>query len=297
MSGMIHNEPPEDRFGIYAGYYLDAIKRIPTNTSALFFATIATLAGTAIPVLFQGYSPSSTHVDDFNTLVSSHPLIVLAFLLSLLCSVFVTGALILSLSGETFRVAVRRSFSVFLRSIGIEATYFFAIILTFFLLLSPSLFISERSDSLSQLLFLFGFLIYIPILIIFTFTKLYAPFYILLSRTDIRSSVRLGYAFFLDSYRESIRFGFMYISFSLCFFLIAQSIRYAFSFLPLESIGMLATISIVISLFLQTVFLLISKAVWLSFFLHMNTRKEPLKKLGASQEEEKVIQREVPEIG
>jgi len=296
MSKNITDGPSENMFGVFFGFYIDALKQIPRNRAAILFATTATLTGIAVPELLQEGAPLSTYADTFNTLISTNPLFILFVLCSLLFSVFSAGVLTLSLFGKKIRPAIKESFSVLSKSVGVEVSYFTSALLGLLVLLSPSLLASEKTEALSQWLLILGFLIFIPVFIILTLTRIYASFHILLSKTGITSSIRLGYALFSASFRESLLFGALYLFFSFIASLVSQSILYGFSFLPLNQTNK-TTILVTLFLFLQTLFLFVGKATWLSFFLRLNTRQKPTEETETSQDKEKVIQKEVPEAG
>ncbi|MEI7749953.1 MAG: hypothetical protein WCJ25_03025 [Candidatus Moraniibacteriota bacterium] len=296
MSEHIPTNPSEKMLGIFLGFYLEALRRIPRNRATILFATVATLTGIAIPELFQEGAPLSMYADAFNTLLTTNPLLAVVALFSFLLSVFSTGALVLSLFGKKIHQSTKESFSVLFQSVGIEIVYFSSALLVFLILLSPSFFASEKTAMLSQWLLIFGFLIFIPILIILTLTRIYASFHVLLSKTDIKSSIRLGYTLFSVSFRESLLFGALYLFFALLTSLLMTLISYGFTLISSDETA--KTIALVaISLFLQGLFLFVGKSVWLSFFLRLNTRQEPIKETETSQNEEKVIQKEVPEAG
>jgi len=276
--------------------YLDALKEVPKNRTALFFAGIATLTGTAIPGLFQEGAPLSTYAEAFNGLISSQPLFAAIFLLSLVFSVFSTGALTLTLSGKKIRQASKDSFSALAKLIGIDVSFFFVALLGLLFFLTPNFLTPENSPILSRWLLAFGIMVYIPVLVILILTREYASLHALLSKTGFKTSIRLGYGLVAKKFKESLVFGAIFVLFVFFLSLAMETFTYIVGFLPLESTAGTATL-VAVSLLLQAFSLAIGKSVWLSFFILINTEKKSAKDTETSQDEEKVIQKEVPEVG
>ncbi len=282
----------------FLGFYADAIRDVPRNGNALLFAAIATVFGVIPFELFRDTIPTEPSTHPLTEISPLHPVISVAVLSALAVSTFFTISLILSLwkTRDTIGKTIRDSLRCFPRFMLLKAGFLVAATLSLVILSLPGISASGNSEMLSQGLLFSGYILFIPILTILFFTQAYASFHITLSKTELFSSLRLGYALFAKTIPKSILFG----AISIIVIIVTSMLAAVFGMLLSAIVhnGTYAVITFpILSLLLQIFVLLIGKSAWIRFFSFINTPPSLPTDMETSQDHEKVIQKEVPEAG
>ncbi|HWQ59903.1 MAG TPA: hypothetical protein VN420_02015 [Candidatus Fimivivens sp.] len=261
-------------------------------------ACVATVTGTAIPGLFQEGYPLAPFSGAANVFIGKHPYAFLViFAVSLAFSVLTDGTLVLVFSGKRSPQAWRDSFTVLAKMMTLWGAFAVsAVVIVFVLLLPSSLVSGNTSSTLYRPLLLSGILIFIPVLTILAFTREFAAYHVLLSRTSLSASMRLGYALFTIRIRESILFCISLILYVLSTSLVIDAVNYAMRNVIHTSDATVLAAESAFLLFFQSYAYAASRSARLSFFLRINATPEDRATSDASQKEEKVIQKEVPEV-
>jgi hypothetical protein len=283
-------------FKIFIGFFVSALKAIPKNISAVTFGSLLTLGSSEyFFTLFKSGAPLERYQLEVTTALTEQPALFLIIPIVIAIATFAKGGLIVALSEKKSNVksAAKKTSALFPKLYALEAIFLISCFVILAALLFPAILVQDNSSLAINLAFL-GLVIFLPVLLVLTFVEIYALFHIILSGTSLRSSIELGYTLFMKRTATSIIFGatslLMLIAVSL-FAGICLGIGNAF--IP-DSIGRIVVIMLFLFL-IQTILSIVQKGAWLSFFLFIGMEKtEPE---AASQKQENMIQREVPEIG
>ncbi len=293
------NRHRRDELTFLFGFFREALVSTVRSPRILSFALLATLFGMDILSAFPGLSG---RLHDFLSVIESGnadlkwilTFLFGAFLFSLLSILFRTS-LLLSVGKHPIPIrnlpirSVRPLISLFL----LEAGTWLTVILFAALLLSPSE--AAQGASLSDILGMTGGLILIIITVLILFSRTFALFHIVLSEIPLPSALRLGYALFRKHTRESILFALVSGLIVLFTSLLIGTTTFLFDLfflVPIQTI-LAATLSLAI----LTLHVAVQKCAWVAFFRHISEQKKPCETVEASQESEKMLQREVPETG
>lgn len=282
-------------FRIFIGFFSDAIRRVPTNRTAVLFGALFTIGSSEyLSSLFEIGAPLERYRLELVDLLEAHPVLLFAIPIILGVATFAKGGLIIALSEKkpTLATASRKSVTLFPKLFALEMIFLLSAFIILVALLFPAM-LAIDTPSLGINLALLGLAIFLPVLLVLTFVEIYAFFHLILSKTTLRTALELGYALFMKRSATSILFG--ATSFLV---LIATSLLAGIvlgignAFIP-DSIG--RTIGIMTMLFLiQSGLAIIQKDAWLSFFRFIGTEKK--EEEVASQKHENMVQKEVPEI-
>jgi hypothetical protein len=283
-------------FRIFIGFFWDAFKRILKNRSAILFGILLTVGSSEyLSSLFETGAPLERYRAEIVTLIETHPILVLAVPLVLGLSTFAKGGLVIALSEKnmTTRTAAKKSAALFPKLFALEILFLLSVFIILFTLLFPAM-LTQENSSLGLNLALLGLAIFLPVLLVLVFVEIYAFFHLTLSKTTLGTSVRLGYALFMRRSATSILFGATSLLILIAISLLAGIfLGIGNAFVP-ESVG--RSIGIITVLFLiQSGLAIVQKDAWLSFFRFIGMEKE--EKESPSQEQESMVQKEVPEIG
>lgn len=287
-----------DEFRLFVEMYRDAVGRTFSHPKVLIFALLATVFGTTIPGLFQSGAPFESYADALAVFFDSHPVSYLIIPVSAMIVTGFSAALTYSLNDRRLGLydSVRAARTAFSRLFGIKIALFIFSLIALILLCLPGLISSRQSSALSEHLLLAGFMLFLPIFAIFAFTEAFASLHVILSGTDFLSSIRLGYALFVRRISTSIVFALLSFLIIVLASVIVDLFLIATSRLMSDTLAKAAIISLFIVIF-QSVFLSVRTAAFLSFFFFINTSPQKEAEAETSQNPEKVIQKEVPEIG
>jgi hypothetical protein len=287
-----------DEVRLFIGFYADAIRALLDNPRALVFAFFGTLFGMTIPGFLQSGGPLESFAPIVSAFVERHSLILLATPIPFVLFVLSSAGLTLSLHAKrtTTLSALQESLRVLPSLLALKVSFLlFLLIGTTFLCL-PGLIAASADTALSRTLFIFGFAILLPVIVIAAFTETYASLYIILSKTSFTSSMRLGYALFRR--RSSTSIVFTAISFLTVILVSAFSqlwMSVAGSFYPVASHREYVISFVLFGI--QMLFFVVRTAAWLSLFAFIHSDPVGTPTEEASQKSEKMIQKEVPEIG
>jgi predicted neutral ceramidase superfamily lipid hydrolase len=283
-------------FSIFIGFFWDAFRKILKNRAAILFGILLTVGSSEyLSSLFETGAPLERYRAEIVTLIETHPILMLTIPLILGLSTFAKGGLIIALSEKnpTVRTAAKKSVALFPKLFALEMIFLLSVFIVLATLLLPAMMTQENSSLGLNLAFL-GLAIFLPILLVLTFVEIYAFFHLILSKTTLRSSVELGYALFMKRSATSIVFGATSLLILIAVSLLAGIfLGIGNAFVP-ESVG--RSVGIMTILFLiQSGLAIVQKDAWLSFFRFIGMEKK--EEESPSQEQENMIQKEVPEIG
>jgi hypothetical protein len=285
-------------FFSFIRFYVDAAKDFPKNRKAISFALIATALGNIPTVLTHENVLLETASSSPEDLLRIAPTILLIFLFSTVTSTFFSESLLLSLwkpKRKTVKL-LRAASGYFPKFIALKIGFLAFSIILLYILSLPAILAIEKSEELSRTLLLSGLLVSIPVLAMAFLTETYASFHLLFSSTGILESIRIGYALFKRKLIQSITFIGLSFSFTVLASAIFSGIRYLFSLFIPNSVTN-ETSLLLIMILLQSAFLVLEKSAWIRFFSFINTEAGASMDQEASQNEEKMIQKEVSEIG
>jgi hypothetical protein len=283
---------------LFVGFYTNAIRSLFANPQALLFAVFCTLFGTTIPGFLQTGGPLESFAPVVSAFFERHPYIL--FATSVPISLFVLSSAALTLSLHKKRTSplsiLRDSVRIFPRLLGLKASFWlFLLVVTTFLSL-PGLIAASTDMVLSRTLLALGFVILLPIITIAAFAQSYASLHIVLSKTSFSASLHLGYDLFRR--RPSTSIVFTAVSFLMVIIVSAFSQLAIFVAALVSSVALRPEYLISAILFvIQVLFSVVRTAAWLSLFALINTGPDEAHTEEASQKSEKMIQKEVSEIG
>lgn len=282
---------------LFVGFYIEATKRSFSERSIMIYAVIGTIFGMAVPALFQEGAPLHTYGDQILVIIAANPSLLLFIPIGLLMSLFSSAALSLSFATppRTFFQAALTAAGRLPHLIALKAALLASSTAALSLLSIPGIIAIAFNAPLATSLLLIGFVIFIPIFVILTFTESFAVFHILFSRTGIRSSVRLGYSLVSRNTSGIAVFAALslFIMVTVSVFLEAVA-RFADALIP-DSHGKAVFLSLLF-LSVQAAYSAIRTGAWFGYFAFLGSTPHP-EKVASSQEEEKMIQKEVAEIG
>ncbi len=281
-------------FRIFIGFFMNALKAIPKNTTAIAFGSLLTIGSSEyLSTLFESGAPLERYRSEVTTILTGQPAFLLIIPIVIAIATFAKGGLIMALSTKkpAMGSVSKRASTLFPKLYALEALFLISCFIILAALLFPAMLVQDNSSLAINLAFL-GLMIFLPVLLVLTFVEIYALFHIILSGTSLRSSIELGYALFMKRTATSIIFG----ATSLLVLIVASLFAGIFlgignAFIP-DSIGRIIVTAFFLFM-IQTILSIAQKGAWLSFFRFINTEKKEV----ASQKQENMIQREVPEIG
>lgn len=283
-------------FRIFIGFFWGAFRRILKNRTAILFGILLTVGSSEyLSSLFETGAPLERHRAEIVTLIETNPILMLAVPLILGVSTFAKGGLIIALSGKNpaIRTATKKSATLFPKLFALEMLFLLSVFIVLATLLLPAMLTQENSSLGLNLAFL-GLAIFLPILLVLTFVEIYAFFHLTLSETTLGSSVKLSYALFMRRSATSIVFGATSLLILIAVSLLAGIFLGIGNALIPESVG--RSVGIITALFLiQSGLTIVQKDAWLSFFRFIGMEKK--EEESPSQEQENMIQKEVPEAG
>ncbi len=283
-------------FRIFIGFFRDAARRIPANRTAILFGILLTLGSSEyLSSLFEVGAPLERYHPGLVALLEAHPVLLLAIPLVIATATFAKGGLIIALSEKkpVIATAARKSAALFPKLFALETLFLLSVFTILAALLFPAM-LARDTPSLGLNLALLGLAIFLPVLLVLTFVEIYAFFHLILSKTTLRSAIELGYVLFMKRSATSIVFGATSLLVLITASLLAGIVLGIGNALVPDSIG--RTIGIMTILFLiQSWLAIIQKDAWLSFFRFIGTEKKTEE--AASQKQEGMVQKEVPEIG
>lgn len=283
-------------FRIFIGFFWDALKRIPGNKTAILFGILLTIGSSEyFSSLFETGAPLERYQTEVVAFLEAHPVLLLAIPLIIAIATFAKGGLIVALSEKkpAIAVAAKKSVALFPRLFALEILFLFSVFTILAALLFPAM-LARDTPSLGLNLALLGLTIFLPVLLVLTFVEIYAFFHLILSKTTLRSAIELGYVLFMKRSATSIVFGATSLLVLITASLLAGIVLGIGNALIPDSIG--RTVGIITILFLiQSWLAIIQKDAWLSFFRFIGTEKKTAET--ASQKQESMVQKEVPEIG
>lgn len=281
---------------LFLGFFLEAFRALPGKSSALFFAFLTVCFGSDFLSLFQEKMPLSGFASAFSDFLTIHPAAFLLLIPVFAASVIFRTGLLVALDRKNARIAgtFRSSFRIFPRAILLEVSFILALSVLAFLLISPSM--AAKGSLLPGMLRLVGELLFLGIAMVLLFTKTFAFFHVVLSRTDVRPALELGYGLFRKRSATSIVFGFVSILFSIAVSVILTALLSVTTTVIRDETARIV-LSTIVALGALSLHSATQKQAWLSFFRFIATPSEPDIEAETSQDSEKVIQREVPETG
>lgn len=281
-------------FRIFIGFFVNALKAIPKNTTALAFGSLLTIGSSEyLSTLFESGAPLERYRFEVTAMLTEQPAFLLVIPIIIAIATFAKGGLIVALSTKKPAAGSvsKKTSSLFPKLYTLEALFLVSCFVILAALLFPAMLVQDNSSLAINLAFL-GLTIFLPVLLVLTFVEIYAFFHIILSGTSLRSSIELGYTLFMKRTATSIIFGATSILMLIIVSLFAGvCLGIGTAFIP-DSIGRIA-ITMFFLFIIQTILSITQKGAWLSFFRFIGTEKEEV----ASQKQENMIQREVPEIG
>jgi len=285
-------------FSSFIRFYVDAAKDLPKNRKALSFALIATALGNIPMELIHETAPLETASSSPEDLLRIAPTLLVIFLFSAVTSTFFSESLLLSLWKPKRKTVelLRAASGYFPQFIALKTGFLIFSIILLYILSLPAILAIGKSEELSRTLLLSGLLVSIPVLATAFLTETYASFHLLFSGTGILESIRIGYELFKRKFIQSITFIILSFSFTVIASVIFSGIGYLFSHLVPNSATNGSSL-LLITILLQGAFLVLEKSAWIRFFSFINTKADPSTDQEASQNEEKMIQKEVSEIG
>lgn len=281
-------------FRIFIGFFVNALKAIPKNMAAVVFGSLLTLGSTEyLSTLFESGAPLERYRSEVTAMLVGQPILLLVIPIIIAIATFAKGGLIVALSTKkpTMGSASKKTSSLFPKLYALEVLFLVSCFVILAALLFPAMLVQNTSSLAINLAFL-GLAIFLPVLLVLTFVEIYAFFHIILSGTSLRSSIELGYALFMKRTATSIVFG------ATSLLVLISASLFAGIFLGIgnalipDSIGRIV-VTILFLFMIQTILSIAQKGAWLSFFRFIGTKKEEV----ASQKQENMVQKEVPEIG
>lgn len=281
-------------FRIFIGFFVNALKAIPKNTTAIAFGSLLTIGSSEyLSTLFESGAPLERYRSEVAAILTGQPAFLLIIPIVIAIATFAKGGLIIALSTRKPRIGstAKKTLALFPKLYALEAIFLISCFIILAALLFPAMLVQDNSSLAINLAFL-GLAIFLPVLLVLTFVEIYAFFHIILSGTSLRASIELGYVLFMKRTATSIIFGVT----SLLMLIVASlfagvCLGIGNAFIP-DSIGRIA-VTMFFLFMIQTILSITQKGAWLSFFRFIGTEKEEV----ASQKQENMIQREVPEIG
>lgn len=288
-----------DELRLFLGYYVEAARRFPKSMSAVFLAFMGTVFGTTAPGLFQEGFPLESWAPYATSVFASHPLLFLLVPLSISIVIFSTAALTLTLESErktAFGTALQKCVCIFPRLLSLKLVLITASLICLSLLSLPGFIALEKSPQLARYLSLFGIALFLVIFIVLIFSETYASLFVITSETTFASSLRLGYSLFVKRITTSIVFALVSLAVVLICSITTEMLLYAASIIFSASPNRALLLSFLIVI-IQTFLLYLRTSALLSFFTFINVPPKMVREPETSQKIEKVIQKEVPEIG
>lgn len=290
-----------NEFKLFIGFFRDAIPTVVRNRVALAFGLLLTLSSLEyFSSLLEEGAPLDRYRYAAIDLFSAQPWLIAVLPVTIALSTFFKGGLILALAERkpAFGKTVKRVSSSFWKLYALEVGVLLSLFLLIVVLLIPAMLTADTPGLWNNLAFL-GIAVFLPISIVIALMEIYAFFYLVLSKTTLRSSIELAYALFVKRAATSLIFGTL-SALVLIIFSVVIGIMLGVSdaLIPNSNGGALFVIAV---LFLfQGAMAVIQKSAWLSFFRFIATPQEPEQaetEEEASQKEKNVIQKEVPGIG
>lgn len=282
---------------IFVGYFLDAAREIPKNRTVLLFALLSVLFGPDVVSLFDKGMPLETFSDSVVSALQAVPLLSFVIFPMSVLSIFFGSGLVISLANGkvVMTVSLRKALHTFRRIYLLEVGFMVIAVTLALILMAPYL-LAGNDTPLAKMILLFGTTIYAFILAALFYSRTYAYFHVILSDVSLRTGLDLGYELFRKRINSSLSFGIISIALNL-------TVSYAMTML----LGQLVMISshsparIVIATALSIAMFsyldAVNRSAWLKLFRYIATQPKPSELQEASQEDEKMIQREIPGTG
>lgn len=283
-------------FKLFIGFFADAWRTIPKNPTAMIFGFLFTAGSLEyLSSLFETGAPLERYQPVVESLLKAHPSILIAIPILIAVATFAKGGLIVALSEKkpSIGTATRKSVVLFPKLYALDILFLLSVLVILAALLFPAM-LTTGNPSLELNLALLGLAIFLPVLFVLTFVEIYAFFYLILSGTSLRTSIELGYALFMKRSVTSILFGATSFLVLLAASLLAGLLLGIGNALipdsPARAIGIISILFLI-----QSGLAVIQKNAWLSFFRFIGTEKKGEEI--ASQKQESMVQKEVPEVG
>ena len=293
---MKQESQPQSEFSLFFGFFRKALRRVSRMPLVLALALLVSVVGTDCLSLFESGMPLETYATPAERLLRDMPLLGLLIIPVGVVSVFLRTSLLLALAAKTrLRIVslVKRAVRPFSSLFLLDAAILLALLLIGSALFAPSFL---AGGGLADMLRVLGLVLFVIVGTVLLFTRTFAFFHITLSRVSFRAGLELGYTLFRKRVATSIVFAFVSVLVSIITSLAITLILRGLDAL-VDSYMVWSIMSLVISLALLTVHTAIQKDAWLSFFRFIASPEESEDVTEASQESEKVLQREVPETG
>lgn len=284
---------------LFFGYYFAAARRFPRSIPAMFFVLMGTVFGTTTPGLFQDGFPLDSWSPYASSAFVSHPLLFLLVPISISIVIFSTAAVMTILRSEgvsTFGIVFHRCIRIFPRLLFLKLALVFAALACLSVLSLPGLIALGKNPSLARILSSSGIILFIIIFVVLIFSETYASLFVITSETSFTSSLKLGYSLFVKRISTSLVFAFVSFAVILLFSVTTEALLHAADAYIATSFHRAMLLSALIVL-MQTFLLYIRTSALLSFFTYINTPPKDIREPETSQNIEKVIQKEVPELG
>ena len=262
-------------------------------------AFMGTLFGTTIPGLFQEGFPLNSWAPYASSAFASHPFLFLLVPISISIVLFFTAALTTAFRSESkpsFGIVFRKCGRIFPRLLSLKLALVSAALVCLSVLSLPGFIAIGKSPSLARILSLSGIALFLIIFVILIFSETYASLFIITSETSFSSSLKLGYSLFVKRMSTSLIFALVSFAILLLFSVSTEVLLYAANVFFPASLLRESLLSAIIVL-MQSTLLFLRTFALLSFFTFINTPLQTTHEPETSQNVEKVIQKEVPEIG
>ncbi|NTW29997.1 MAG: hypothetical protein HGA33_01825 [Candidatus Moranbacteria bacterium] len=285
-----------DTIRFFVGFYIEATKKCFFDRRILTYAVIGAIFGIGMPGLFQEGAPLHAYADLILKFLSVNPAFFLIVPIGLLISLFSSAALSLSFGAppisftRSMLTAVRR----LPRLIALKAAFLASSAAALALLSIPGIIAAAFSSPLAPLLLLGGFLIFMPVFVILAFTESFAFFHILFSKTRMLSSIQLGYSLVSRNTSGIAGFATLSLFIILSVTTVLESVTRIADILISDSVGKAISVSLIF-LIVQAAYSAIRTGAWFGYFTFLSSGPA-LENTASSQEEEKMIQKEVAEV-
>ncbi|NTW13637.1 MAG: hypothetical protein HGA31_01245 [Candidatus Moranbacteria bacterium] len=270
---------------------------VPRNRTAVLFGLISAVFGTDFVSLFQNGMPLEIYHDSVLRWFQGNPGFALALVPISILSILSGCGLVVSLADKRLGlVATTMKASGAVRRIFLLEAGFLLTGLILGILLTYPYFLSGRESPVSVILLIFGAAIYIFTLTQLFYSKTYSSFHIILSNVSLRTGIDLGYGLFRKRISSSLIFGMVSILVNLTLSSVLASVidpiltLFPFSVMKISAISFLIVAAFS---YLNAV----NKSAWLKLFKYIASQPKPSIDIETSQEDEKMIQREIPGTG
>jgi hypothetical protein len=288
-----------DELRLFFGFYVEAARRFPRGVRAVLLAFMGTVFGTTIPGLFQSGFPMETWAAYASSVFISYPFLFILVPISISIVIFSTAALTLTFQSESkqaFGIVLRKCVRSFPRLISLKLALISAALVCLSVLSLPGIIAFEKDPSLARILSMFGIVLFLIIFVVLIYSETYASLFVITSETSFTSSLKLGYSLFVKRISTSLIFALVsFAAILISSITTTVLLRAASATVPASPLRELLLSAIIV--LIQTLFFYLRTSALLSFFSFINTTGKTPYEPETSQNIEKVIQKEVPEIG